>query len=89
MEALNDILKKDPTATEDTEIRMWGENIAKIICRMVRQLKSDAHNMASQAFDGASVRRSAKLGVAAQVQRTFSISAEYIHCLMHKLSVFR
>lgn len=85
MEALTDIIGKDrrPTSSENAEIHLSGKNIAKVICNMVLKLKLNPENMVSQSFDGASVMKSPEVGVAAEIQRNFSISADYIHCLMH------
>lgn len=85
METLTDIIGKDsrPTSSENADIHLSGKNTAKVICNMVLKLKLNAENMVSQSFDGASVMKSPEVGVATEIQRNFSISADYIHCLMH------
>ncbi len=68
------------------EIKMFGENIGKVILRETGRKRLDPSFCVGQGYDGASAMSSERIGAAANVKKV-ALLADYFHCASHCLNL--
>lgn len=83
---LVDVFKQLNATDTENEVRLSGENLAKVILGALERLRLDKKYLVAQCYDGAAAMSSVKLGVASRVQQVAPL-AHYYHCAMHGLNL--
>ena len=84
--AMVDVFEELNAANDEKEVKLSGENLAKVILNALDRLRLDKKHLIAQCYDGASAMSSLKVGVAAHVQKVAPV-AHYVHCAMHGLNL--
>ena len=71
---------------DEGESRMSGENISKVLLRLLKELDLDMGKLVGQSYDGAAAMSSQRVGVCAKIKEV-SPKAEYFHCATHALNL--
>ncbi|XP_037086739.1 uncharacterized protein LOC119107408 [Pollicipes pollicipes] len=84
--SLADVFQRLNAAETESEVKLSGQNLVKIVLEAVDRLHRDKKCLIAQCYDGAAAMSSMKAGVAAHVQREAPL-AHYYHCAMHGLNL--
>ena len=81
-----DVFEQLNAVNDNSEVKLSGENLAKVILDVLDRLRLDKKHLIAQCYDGAAAMSSMKVGVAARVQEVAPL-AHYYHCAMHGLNL--
>lgn len=74
------------TSASESEMRLTGRNLARVIMEQVREANLDTATLVGQCYDGAASMSSERVGVAAEVLSVAPL-AYYFHCAVHALNL--
>ena len=84
--ALLNVMDEMEGIDDETEKRMSGKNLGKVILKKVSELGLQPEMMVAQSYDGAACMASERVGVVAQIKEV-APQAEYYHCVSHGLNL--